>query len=259
MNQNSREDATKRFSDRVEFYIKYRPSYPPAVIHFLKKDLNLSSASVIADIGSGTGFLAELFLQNKNLVFGVEPNKEMRLAGERHLNKYPNFRSVNGTAENTTLDSDSIDYVTAGQAFHWFDKARAKTEFSRILKPDGRVVLVWNTRRVNATPFLQAYEKLLITYGLDYEQVFHHGKVKEKDLQKFFDRNDYQFRVFDNCQEFDYVSLEGRLLSSSYVPLVGHPNFKPMLTRLHQIFEKYQENGKVSFEYDTELFCGKIK
>jgi ubiquinone/menaquinone biosynthesis C-methylase UbiE len=149
-------DPTQRFTNRVDHYTKYRPPYPRAVLDLLRVKCGLTSTSVVADVGSGTGILSQLFLNNGNRVFGIEPNKEMREAGERRLNDHPRFTSVAGTAEATTLDDDSVDLVTAGQAFHWLDPERTRTEFARILEPGGWVVLVWNWRRKDKTPFLAA-------------------------------------------------------------------------------------------------------
>src|SRR5689334_15561560 len=132
-------DPTLRFSNRVDNYSKYRPTYPSAVLDLLAAECGLTSNALIADIGSGTGLLAELFLTNGNRVVGVEPNREMRAAGERLLANAPGFTSVDGTAEATTLAAGSVDFVTAGQAFHWFDRALARVEFARILKPEGWV------------------------------------------------------------------------------------------------------------------------
>jgi ubiquinone/menaquinone biosynthesis C-methylase UbiE len=143
-------NSTTRFSDRVENYIKYRPHYPPEVIDYLQSQNVLADSSVIADIGSGTGISTEMFLNNGNTVYGVEPNKEMREAAERLLKDYKNFVSVNGTAEETTLKNKSIDIVTAGQAFHWFDIPKSKAEFKRILKDTGYVVLMWNNKQLSS-------------------------------------------------------------------------------------------------------------
>ena len=141
-------DATERFSNRVQDYARYRPHYPAAVIGSLQTNCQLLETSVIADVGSGTGILTELFLRHGNPVLAVEPNRQMREAGERLLEGYPHFQSIAGRAEATTLPEQSVDFVTAGQAFHWFDRKKAKAEFSRILKARGWVVLAWNERRV---------------------------------------------------------------------------------------------------------------
>src|SRR5437867_8468442 len=165
--------STERFSNRVENYVRFRPRYPREVLELLKADCGLKPEAVVADAGSGTGFLAELFLANGNRVFGIEPNKEMREAGERWLQRYSRFSSIAATAEATTLPSQSVDFITAGQAFHWFDRERCREEFARILRPGGWVVLVWNDRRTESTAVLKDYEQLLLSYGTDYEQVNH--------------------------------------------------------------------------------------
>src|SRR6185503_18677591 len=153
-------NSVSRFSSRVEDYAKYRPGYPSELLEILNSECGLSRESVIADVGSGTGLLSEVFLRNGNTVFGIEPNELMRTTAEGLLKGFEHFQSVVGTAEKTTLPESSVDFVTAGQAFHWFDRAAAKQEFARILKPDGWVVLIWNARRVGSTPFLREYEAL---------------------------------------------------------------------------------------------------
>lgn len=249
-------DSTTRFSNRVENYIKYRPKYPSEILDFLRNELNLEQQHIIADIGSGTGFLSELFLQNGNSVYGIEPNTEMRRAGEKLLGRYSNFKSIDGTAESTGLESDSIEFVVAGQAFHWFDVERTKVEFKRILTPDGWVILIWN-ERTETTPFLRAYEKLLQTYAIDYQKVDHRN-VDEKVLTQFFGSDSYQLRQFKNQQQFDFEGLTGRLLSSSYTPAEGHPNYQPMMMKLKKIFDTFQEEVKVTFEYDTKMYYGRM-
>src|SRR5712691_7831802 len=141
-------DAKQRFSNRVADYVRYRPGYPPAVLDLLRTDCGLRPDHVVADIGSGTGILSKLFLENGNRVFGVEPNAEMRQAGEEYLASYDGFSSIEGSAESTTLADSSVDFITAAQAFHWFDPQAARREFARILKPGGWVVILWNDRRM---------------------------------------------------------------------------------------------------------------
>jgi ubiquinone/menaquinone biosynthesis C-methylase UbiE len=249
-------NSTTRFSDKVDNYIKYRPHYPKEVIDYLKSQNILSDGSVIADIGSGTGISTEMFLKNGNKVYAVEPNKEMREAAERLLKGYKNFLSVNGTAEDTTLSDSSIDLITAGQAFHWFDIPKAKAEFKRILKNNGYVVLMWNERKLDTTPFLRAYEELLLKYGTDYEKV-RHENINTEVLNGFFTHG-YSAKSFSNGQVFDFEGIKGRLLSSSYVPGEGDKNYAPMIAGLEDIFSRYNESGKVNFEYDTNIYFGGI-
>lgn len=250
-------DQTLRFSSRVENYIKYRPSYPPTIIVRLREECQLTSESLVADIGSGTGILTELFLQDGNQVYAVEPNREMREASERLLRKYPGFYSVAGRAEATTLADHCVDFVVAGQAFHWFDRHRARNEFLRILKPDGWVMLVWNERETGATPFMAAYEELLRRYATDYAQV-DHKLVDKAALADFYGADGFKSRAFSYRQDFDYAGLQGRLLSSSYAPEADHHDYEPMLVELSSIFRAHAVKGRVGFEYTTKMYYGKL-
>lgn len=253
-------NSTARFSDRVENYIQYRPRYPEEVLDILREEIGLAPSHHVADIGSGTGFLAELFLKNGNLVYGVEPNREMREAGEKLLAAYPNFRSIDAPAEMTTLDDRSVDIVTAGQAFHWFDGDRAKEEFRRILNPEGAIVLVWNDRKIDATPFLAAYEDLLQRFAPEYRTVYHRTIIADDahDLERFFAPGGFRRRVVpDYTQLFDFDGLKGRLLSSSYAPNQGDPAHEPMIAALRTIFDEHQIDGHVAFIYDTEIYIGR--
>lgn len=246
--------SVERFSSRIDDYIKYRPGYPTEILDLLKAECDLAPSSVVADIGSGTGKLAEIFLANGNLVFGVEPNAGMRAAAEEILRDFSNFKSVDGTAESTTLPDASVDFITAGQAFHWFDPAKSKIEAGRILKPAGCVVLIWNARKLESTPFLEEFEKLLLTYGTDYNDIRHENA--ERSIAAFFAPEAFRQKVFPNQQVFDLTGLNGRVRSASYTPEPGHPDFEPMLRQLQEIFEKHERNGRVIFEYDTKVFYG---
>jgi SAM-dependent methyltransferase len=250
-------DVTQRFSSRVENYIKYRPGYPNEVIETLRSECGLTSGSIIADVGSGTGILTEMFLRNGNTVYGIEPNREMREAAERLLKDYPRYLSVAARAEETTLDDASVDFVTAGQAFHWFDRGKTRGEFARVLKPQGWIALIWNERVTTTTPFLVAYERLLKDYSTDYEQV-DHRRIDEDVIRDFFGSDDFRLKQFKNVQVFDCEGVKGRLLSSSYAPEEGHPNYEPMLAELERIFQTYQDEGKAVFEYVTQMYYGQL-
>jgi SAM-dependent methyltransferase len=250
-------DPVKRFSNRADNYARYRPGYPVDVIELLKSDCGLKETSIIADVGSGTGILSKLFLENGNMVFGVEPNAAMRLFAERQLQGFENFSSVDATAEATGLDEGSVDFITAGQAFHWFERDKAKREFARILKPRRWVVLIWNERRLDSTPFLRDYENLLLRYGTDYETVRHEKVAGE--LAQFFAPEIFQLKDFENVQHFDLESLKGRVLSASYTPEPGHRDFEPMLTKLEEVFNEHERHGTVSFEYETRVYYGHLQ
>ena len=244
--------STERFSDRVENYVKYRPGYPPEVLQLFHDEMGLQKTSVVADIGAGTGISARIFLANGNEVYAVEPNEAMRKAAKEYLRDFPNFRAVDGTAEKTTLDSHSIDFVIAAQAFHWFDREPTRNEFRRILRPNGFVALLWNERRLAENEFLREYEKLLLEFGTDYKEV-RHEKVTNEIISRFFPAG-FRTAAFLNSQTFDFDGLKGRLLSSSYAPTESHPLFSEMIKELKRLFTKYQKNDTIEILYDTKIF-----
>lgn len=245
-------NSVTRFSGRVENYVKYRPGYPTVLIRYLEKYCGFTRKSVIADIGSGTGIAAKLFLENGNHVYGVEPNEAMRLAAENYLNGFQNFCGLSGTAEATGIQVDSIDLVIAAQAFHWFDLEASKREFWRILKPDGHAVLIWNERKLDATPFLAEYEQLLLKYATDYRQVRHENV--DSDRIAAFLGHDFRTAVFEKEQEFDFDGIKGRLLSSSYMPDDASPHFAAMIEELEELFAKHAESDRITVLYDTKIY-----
>jgi ubiquinone/menaquinone biosynthesis C-methylase UbiE len=247
---------TARFSDRVENYVRYRPGYPPEVLELLRNECGLQPSHTVADIASGTGVFTRLLLESGNSVFAVEPNTEMREMGARQLGSYPKLVSVAGTAEETLVRAASVDFVTAAQAAHWFDLPRARAEFARILRPGGWCVLIWNERRTASTPFLRDYEQLLLSYGTDYKEVRHERTTAI--IHGFFAPALCQERVFSLRQQFDYEGTAGRLLSSSYAPLEGHPSHAPMMQELQRIFRAHATDNMVEFEYNTRVYYGKL-
>jgi len=249
-------DPVTRFSTRVEDFAKYRPTYPAAVIDILNSNCGLTPDSTIVDVGSGTGILSRMFLENGNTVFGVEPNQRMRLAAERDLWRFNNFLSVPGTAEATTLKSRNFDLITAAQAFHWFDRAKARKEFARMITRRGWVVLLWNERRVDSTPFLRAYEELLLRYGTDYARVRHENVQGE--IEDFYAPKPVTLKSIENLQRFDFESLKGRTRSASYTPEPGDANFEPMFSELEEIFAAHNKKGMVTVEYDTRVYYGRL-
>jgi len=250
-------DAKQRFSNRVTDYVRYRPSYPSALLDLLRAECDLRPDRTIADIGSGTGLLTKLFLDNGNRVFGVEPNEEMRAASEHFLEAYRDFSSINGSAEATTLPPQSVDFITAGQAFHWFNVELAGKEFRGILKPAGSVVVVWQDRRMEETPFAGAYEELLERFGVDYKRVKDAYPETEK-IRTFFDSGSFRTRDLPNQQVFDWEGLCGRLRSSSFAPTESHANYAPMMAHLRKIFDQYHENGSVCMDYFARVYFGRL-
>lgn len=250
-------DPLARFSDRVEDYVRYRPHYSHDVIHALRATCGLTAEHLVADVGCGTGLLAEVFLENGNPVTGIEPNREMRIAGQEYLSRYPNFSMVEGSAEHTTLEDGGFDFVIAGQAFHWFRPPEARVEFARILKPDGWAVLVWHDRNIEATPFLRAYEAFLREFSNDYEQVTHKYLASYDALKRFFAPDEVQLIKQHNQQRLDFDGLRGRLLSSSYIPKSGERH-EAMMRALPKLFQDHAVAGHVVLEYDTKIYYGHL-
>lgn len=250
-------DSKKRFSNRVDLYVKYRPGYPPEAIDYLFDTVGLRQGGEVADVGAGTGIFSRLLLERGCRVTAVEPNAEMREDAVRQLGGLPGFQAVPGSAEETGLPDDSVEAITCAQAFHWFDRDAARREFRRILKPGGKVVLIWNTRLTSGTPFREAYDQLLHEYGTDYEKV-KHTNIAPEDLASFFREGTLRLGTFPNVQMFDFDGLSGRLRSSSYTPVPGDPGYEPMMRELRLLFDRYQQDGVVPFEYETQVFWGEV-
>jgi len=250
-------DSKARFSSRVANYVKYRPSYPSAVLDLLVSRLGLSASSVIADVGSGTGISTALLLQSGATVFAIEPNREMREAAEVQIGAASGFRSVDAAAEVTGLADSSVDLVVCCQAFHWFDFELARAEFRRILRGDRWVALVWNDRAVAGSNFIEGYETLLKTYSPEYLDV-KHKDLDGSSIEPFFLAGTMTMSSFPNSQRFDYEGLEGRLLSSSYAPVAGDPGYEGLIEGLRDLFARYSSGGVVEFPYDTKVFLGRV-
>lgn len=249
--------TSERFTSRVTYYVQYRPRYPQVIIPFLEEAIGLTTETLIADIGSGTGFLAELFLTYGNQVFAVEPNDNMRAAADELYGDNARFHSVSGTAEQTTLPAHSIDLVTAGQAFHWFEVHKTREEFRRILRADGWVALVYNSWNIPQSPVADDYRSLLDRYSTDVERITCQRKIGPS-MAQFFSAGGPSEERFENNQIYDFNALRGRVLSASYAPLPGEPNFESMEADLRQLFDRHAEDGRLVFPYETTVCWGKI-
>jgi SAM-dependent methyltransferase len=249
--------STERFSDRVADYVRYRPDYPVAMLQWLRDAHGVTPAWRVADVGAGTGISSKMFLDAGHAVVAVEPNAAMRAAAVAWLHDYPQFRAVDGRADATTLDDDSVDLVSVAQAFHWFDPAATRREFHRILRPGGLAAIYWNSRRLAGTPFLVGYEALLQAYGTDYVSVAErYGD--EPSMREWFGAGWKGTIEIEHKQLLDFESLRGRLMSSSYAPTSGLPQHTPMIDALRELFDACAIDGRVSFDYDTRVYLGEV-
>ncbi len=245
-------NSIERFSNRVDDYVKHRPTYPPEILRVFRNQMNLIPESIVADIGSGPGISAKPFLENGNIVYGIEPNRAMRDAADEYLKNFPKFKNIDGTSENTTLADKSVDLILAAQAFHWFDKDRTRKEFKRILTENGFIALIWNERELDSNAFLREYEIVLLEFGTDYETV-RHEQITKSVLEDSFQTN-FRQATFDNAQTLDFDGLKGRILSSSYMPSPEHPRFDELLKKLKSLFAEHQKNDRIQVLYKTNIF-----
>ena len=251
-------NPTERFTGRVESYRRYRPGYPGEMVDLLRRECGLSDASLVADVAAGTGLLTEVLLAAGLPVVAVEPNGEMRAACAELEPKFPRLRCVAGTAEATGLPDASVDLITVAQAMHRFDRAKARAEFARVLKPGGWCAVIYNDRRMSGDAFHDGYERLLREFGVDYFKV-RHQHVQEERLREFFAPGEMRRAVFPNRQTFDLAGLEGRVLSSSYMPQVGHPRFAEMKAAMERLFAENERDGAVTMEYECVVSYGQLK
>lgn len=250
-------DSTTRFSNRVEDYVKYRPGYPAAVVDYLEAAYGLSNGSLVADIGAGTGISSQLFLEKGYQVIAVEPNAAMREKSIALLQHYQKFNAVAGEAGTTSLAENSIDLIVAGQAFHWFNNADTKREFTRIIRPGGIIALIWNERQI-AAAFEKEYDELIVRHGKDYVQVDHRN-IDMDSIRSFFHPHSCTLQTFPNYQDLDLEGLKGRLLSSSYMPATGEPGNEEMITDLIALFQRHQQNNRIRISYETKVYTGSLK
>lgn len=250
-------EPTERFSDRVDDYVRYRPGYPPEALEPLSRDCGLGPGATVADVGAGTGIWTRRLLDAGCRVLALEPNEAMRQAGRAQLGDEPRLSWRAGTAEATGLPGGSVELVTAAQAFHWFDRPRTRAELARVLAPDGSMAVIWNERRKESTPFLTAYERLLLDWAIDYERI-DHTRIGRRHLAPFLAPHPLLEFACANRQPLDLAGLEGRLRSCSYAPGPDHPHHEPMMAELREIFATHNEDGRVAMDYDCRVYYGRL-
>jgi SAM-dependent methyltransferase len=248
---------TERFTSRAASYRRHRPGYPGEIVGLLARECGLDAHSIVADIAAGTGLLTEIFLDQNYAVVAVEPNEAMREACEELAEQDPRLQCIPGTAEATGLASNSVDLITVGQAMHWFDLKQTRIEFSRVLTPSGWCAVIYNNRRMGGDSFHEDYEQILTSFGTDYENVkgSHLAEVK---LKAFFAPEEMKIATFPNAQDLTLEGLEGRILSSSYMPQPGHPRYEAMHKKIEDLFAREQKNNHVRIEYDCTVAYGRL-
>ncbi|MCH5320159.1 MAG: class I SAM-dependent methyltransferase [Eubacterium sp.] len=249
-------DSTKIFNELAQNYTIGRPIYADSLIDSLYADYGFSDKSTIADIGSGTGKFSSQLLDRKSLVYCVEPNDDMRIIAEAELKACDNFHSVKGTADNTCLEDNSADFITVAQAFHWFDVDAFKKECKRILKPDGRIVLIWNTRNLSADinqKCAEIYKKYCAKF-----RGFNGGIAHDDErIKRFFDKG-YELKEFDNPLYYDKEKFINRCLSSSYSLKPNDAGYDEYMSLFEELFDKYNTDGKLCVPNKSVAYIGKV-
>ncbi|HEX2698169.1 MAG TPA: class I SAM-dependent methyltransferase [Anaerolineales bacterium] len=253
------DDTFSQYSRTVEYYGRYRPRYPQTLIEWLKAECAFTPLQVVADIGSGTGQMTELFVKHGNPVYAIEPNADMRAVAERELDTYPRLTSLSATAEETTLPDHSVHLITVGNAFHWFKHDQVQKEFRRILIARGWVVLAWNLERNNGSPFASAFEEFWKKH-IDPAARFEGFRARNHPdyIFQFFDGDHFKEKSLDNYQVCDFEALKGLALSFLKAPQADDPRHPAMLAELKEIFDRNQINGGVTLEYDTAIYYGQL-
>jgi len=241
-------DPKKRFSDRVENYSLYRPGYPAEALQYIFEYTKINAKS----IGAGTGIFTNLLLKSDSSVVAVEPNESMRAAADEVLHGNSNYSSIAGSAEATGLSDQSVDLITAAQAFHWFNLAEAKIEFNRILKPHGNTVLIWNRRNEGNSDFMQQYAALLESRLPEYNKV-NHANATDERIGDFLGAG-MQKAEFPSYQRFDLAGVKGRLLSSSYCPAAGTAGHDEIMAELEKLYGQHAGESGVQFDYSTQVY-----
>ena len=240
-----------RFTGRVDAYEKYRLGYPAAVLDLLREHGALRAGDVIADVGAGTGMVAKLFLAAGHRVLAVEPNAQMRAACARALSSYATLEIVDATAEATGVRTGSIDLVTVGRAFHWFDQARAMEEFRRMLKPGGWVVVLANRRSQGPSAQAEAYEALLLEHGTDYDRV-KPGYKSYEGLRPYGEAASFEVTT-RGLERLTLQAFLGQTQSYSMAPLPGRVKYAGMQAALHAFFAQWAVNGLLQMETECRV------
>lgn len=219
-------------------YHKYRADYPPDAIATLIARANLDQQQDVADLGSGTGILTRHLLARARIVYAVEPAEDMRRAAEENFAGETNFRSVAGMAEATSLPAQCADVITCGNSFHYFDPDRTRSEVARILRPNGRVIILFHDEPPEPDAFMRDYASFLRRHTPPNLTSVHSADSHKARVSQFFDGRCITTDSGEDEESLSWERLSGRYLSSSLANDAA-------LGELRVLFDRHQRNGLV--------------
>lgn len=243
------------FSDKASMYQKGRQGYAPQAIELILEKY-LVPGGTVADIGSGTGILSAEFLDRGIETYCVEPNEEMRMRSEQRFLSNPLFHAIKATAEHTTLPAYSVDLITAGSSFHWFDAAAFRTECLRILRP-GHPVCILHNIRDDTDPFTKAQHKLCETYCPGFTSLMH-GALKSQAQAPSFFGGPMERYIFPFPLTYTKELFLQRTLSSSYAPKQTEANYAPFVEKMWELMHDASTGSSIVIPNQTLLLAGVI-
>jgi SAM-dependent methyltransferase len=242
----------------VQAYLAYRPRFPRGIIPFLREHGAVPEGAVVADVGAGTGMLAEIFLEAGHRVIAVEPNGEMLEACRELAQQQPKLEVVEGSAEATTLPDASVDLIAVGRAMHWFDWPLAHREFGRILRPNGWVLVATSGHRDSGAPLSNRLSEILRKWRTDTAEVDTTRDFNQR-LEGFLDASTWQRTTLHHCMTVDFPTLLGYAESLSAIPRPGERGHEGMVAELRAVFEEYQQDGKLVTPLSSDLHLGRLR
>ena len=244
--------ARQGFSSAADSYSHGRPDYPQQLLPWLRLTLGLGPGSSAVDLGAGTGKFTPLLLATGASVVAVEPVEAMRAQLLRYI---PTVTALAASAQSLPLADASVDVVLCAQAFHWFASAAALREIGRVLKPGGRLGLVWNVRD-ESVDWVAAITRIVTPYEGDTPR-FHTGEWRRLFPSKLFSQLDETVLSYHHRGSAQQVIVE-RVLSVSFIAALPEADRKHVARSLDALIASHAElrdTALIEFPYQTHAYC----